>query len=157
MVALKQKCKNSKNISRDENKLPGLVKKIKSVVCPECGKPIWSNLALQIKKLEKLLKESPMPKTVKEEAIEFFAEILGKAEAYYLKKFARRQYHVTKAEEKTWQNFQNKKEIKNISDERLIEILEEFPVVVDWLSIPENDLSFKHKKALLLILRKIKK
>ncbi len=155
MVASNKKSKILKAKQKNKKGLAVVIKKIDSVICPKCKKPVWSNLGLQLKRLEGLLKKSSLPKGLKEEAIEFLAEIIGKAEAYYLKKFSRRQYHWTPAEEKTWEKFQNKKEIKKISDEHLIEILEKFPVIVDWLSIPESYLPFQQKKSLLLILRKI--
>lgn len=155
MVASNKKPKTLKAKQKDKKGLAAVIKEIDSVVCPKCKKPVWSNLGLQLKKLEGLLKKSSLPKVIKEEAFEFLAEIIGKAESYYLKKFSRRQYHWTPLEEKTWEKFQNKKEIQKISDKHLVEVLEKFPIIADWLSIPESHLSFKQKKDLLLILRKI--
>ncbi len=93
MVASNKKSKILKPKQKDKKGLATVIKGIDSVICPKCKKPVWSNLGLQLKKLEGLLKKSSLPKGVKEEAIEFFAEIIGKAEPYYLKKFSRRQYH----------------------------------------------------------------
>ncbi len=138
-------------------RISAVIKRLSSVSCPDCGKPAWPHVVRQIKKLEKFFDASLLKKDLKEEAKEFFVDVIEGAESYYLNKSVHHQYLVTKKEEESLEKFQNRKDIKNIADEKLVKTLEEFPVIADWLSIPDKYLPFGQKKALLLILRKIKK
>lgn len=143
--------------SGTELRFSSLIKRLSAVSCPDCGKPVWLDLVGQLKKIKKIISSISLKNDVKEEAVEFFIDVVEAAESYYLNKFSKHHYQITEVEESVLEKFQKRKEIKNIVNESVIEILEEFPVIADWMAIPDSYLPFGQKKALLLILRKVKK
>lgn len=140
-----------------EQRFSALIDRMSGVFCPDCGKPVWLDLVKQIKKIKKLILSISFKKDVKEEVLDFFTDIAKVAESYYLKKFKNHYYQITDAEELVLERFQEKKEVKKIVNDSIIKMLEDFPVLADWMAIPEGFLPFNQKKALLLILRKVKR